>query len=72
MDCTLSWMREHHIPPTLSNYLSLAYMGDVENLDDVGPEDRVQIDELLATGELGVETADGKIEFRLPLDEEGE
>ena len=66
----LNYMKNEGIPLTLSNYLGIAYMGDVKSLDDVGVEDRVEIEELLATGQLGVETADGKLEFRLPVDEE--
>jgi hypothetical protein len=70
VDMILNYMKNEGIPLTLSNYLGIAYMGDVKSLDDVGVEDRVEIEELLATGQLGVETADGKLEFRLPVDEE--
>jgi hypothetical protein len=70
VDMILNYMKNEGIPLTLSNYLGIAYMGHVKSLDDVGVEDRVEIEELLATGQLGVETADGKLEFRLPVDEE--
>jgi len=69
-DFTLEYMIEEGIPLTVENYLGIAYMGDVESLDDLGPEDRVEIEELLAQARLGVETADGKVEFRLPVEEE--
>ena len=40
------------IPLTLLNYLSLAYMGDVKSIEDLGPEDRAEFDELLEDGIL--------------------
>jgi hypothetical protein len=50
-------MQSRSLPMLLSIYLELAYMGDVSRLDEVGPEDRAEIEELLADGTLRLETA---------------
>jgi hypothetical protein len=33
MDCVLEWMKANDVPLTRQNYLNLAYMGDVPDLD---------------------------------------
>jgi hypothetical protein len=45
-------MKKCGIPLTVKHYLSLAYFGDITGLDQVGPEDRVEIDELIEDGIL--------------------
>ena len=52
MDYTLKYLIEHRIPLTLENYLALAYMGDVESLEQLGPEDYVEIQALLDEAQL--------------------
>jgi hypothetical protein len=54
---TVEHMRANGLPMLLSTYLELAYMGDVGSLDEVGEEDRAEIDDLLADGTLRLETA---------------
>jgi hypothetical protein len=33
MDCVLEWMKKNDVPFTRNNYIELAYMGDVPDLD---------------------------------------
>jgi hypothetical protein len=49
-------MQSHGLPMLLSTYLELAYMGDIGSLDEVGEEDRAEIDDLLTDGTLKVLT----------------
>ena len=51
-NCVLEMMKKCGIPLTVKHYLSLAYFGDITGLDQVGPEDRVEIDELIEDGIL--------------------
>jgi hypothetical protein len=52
LNYTLRYLYAHGIVPTVRNYLGLEYMGDVSTLEDVGPEDRAEIDRLIADGFL--------------------
>jgi hypothetical protein len=36
MDCVLEWMKANDVPLTRENYLYVAYMGDVPDLDAEG------------------------------------
>jgi hypothetical protein len=49
---TLRFLYSNNILPTVRNYLSLEYMGDISTLEDVGPEDRASIERLIADGFL--------------------
>jgi hypothetical protein len=40
------------IPLTVRNYIALAYLGDVRSLEDLGPEDRAEVDGLIEDGIL--------------------
>ena len=33
MDCVLEWMKKNDVPLTRQNYLTLAYLGDIPDLD---------------------------------------
>jgi hypothetical protein len=49
---TLRFLYFKNILPTVRNYLSVEFMGDVSRLEDVGPEDRAEIERLLENGLL--------------------
>jgi hypothetical protein len=49
---TLRYLYANNILPTVANYLSLEFMGDISSLEDVGPEDRAEIEELIEDGLL--------------------
>ena len=38
--------------PTVQNYLQLNYLGEITSLDQVGEEDRAEIDQLIEDGYL--------------------
>ena len=52
-DYVIEHMLSEGWPMLLSTYLNLNY-GDVSSLGDVGPEDRVIIEELLSEGTLKI------------------
>jgi len=52
MNTVVSYMIAKRIPLTLSNYLSIAYLGDVSSLEDLGPEDRAEVDDMREDGIL--------------------
>ena len=49
---TLRFLYFKNILPTVRNYLSVEFMGDLSRLEDVGPEDRASIERLIADGFL--------------------
>ncbi len=49
---TLRFLYFENILPTVRNYLSVEFMGDVSTLEDVGPEDRAEIERLIEAGLL--------------------
>jgi len=52
LNYTLRFLYSNNILPTVRNYLGLEYMSDVSTLEDVGPEDRAEIERLIADGFL--------------------
>jgi hypothetical protein len=52
LNYSLRYLYANNILPTVRNYLSLEFMGDVSRLEDVGPEDRASIERLIADGFL--------------------
>ncbi|HXM97171.1 MAG TPA: hypothetical protein VN982_01715 [Candidatus Dormibacteraeota bacterium] len=52
LNYTLRYLYCNGILPTVRNYLALEYMSDVSGLEDVGPEDRTEIERLIEDGFL--------------------
>jgi hypothetical protein len=52
LNYTLRYPYANNILPTVANYLSLNYCGDISRLEDVGPEDRAEIERLIEHGFL--------------------
>jgi hypothetical protein len=52
LNYTLRYLYGNNILPTVRNYLGLEFMGDVSTLEDVGPEDRAEIERLIENGLL--------------------
>jgi hypothetical protein len=60
MDAVLDYMLKKKIVLTVEKYLELAYMGDISSLDEVGPEDRAEIEQLIEDGVL-VDTKSNRV-----------
>jgi hypothetical protein len=60
-DYVIEHMLSEGWPMLLSTYLNLTY-GDVSGLGEVGPEDRVEIEDLLAHGTLKILTPGSALE----------
>ena len=55
----LRWMKANHQPMTVESYVELAFMGE-KSFEDLGPEDRAEILDLIEAGELKVLTPRGR------------
>lgn len=52
LNYSLRYLYANNILPTVRNYLSVEFMSDVSRLEDVGPEDRAEIEKLIEDGFL--------------------
>lgn len=46
-DYVLAYLVENELPLTIRNYLGLAYMGDIADPEELGPEDAAEFSEIL-------------------------
>jgi hypothetical protein len=52
MDHTLRYLYKNGMLATVENYIRLNFLGEFSTLDELGPEDRVEIDQLIEDGFL--------------------